>query len=79
MVVIRCGSRSGPATLRPAQGGGVPARVGDTDYADFLELVGDSRTYRKTIVAAAGRPAISLREVEIEDYAGNKARFTFDR
>ena len=55
-------------------------RVGDKDYADFLELGGESNSYRKTILLpreAAGR--VTLREVEIEDYAGNKARFTFDK
>lgn len=69
---------SDPSGLRKAAAFRI--RVGDTDYADFLELGGDSGTYRKTLRlpgTASGR--ISLREVEIEDYAGNKARFTFDR
>lgn len=69
---------SDPSGLRKAAAFRI--RVGDTDYADFLELGGDSGTYRKTVRlpgTASGR--ISLREVEIEDYAGNKARFTFDR
>ncbi|WP_027133940.1 FecR domain-containing protein [Geminicoccus roseus] len=55
-------------------------RVGGTDYGDFLELSGDAGRYGATVLLppeAAG--AVSLREVEIEDYAGNKARFAFGR
>ncbi len=55
-------------------------RIGNTDYTDFLELSGESGSYRKTIQLpsdATGR--IVLRDVEIQDYAGNEARFTFDR
>jgi hypothetical protein len=69
---------SDPSGLRKAAP--FKLRVGDKDYADFLELGGDSDSYRKTILLpreAAGR--IVLREVEVEDYAGNKARFTFDK
>jgi hypothetical protein len=54
-------------------------RVGDTDHADFLEL-GSAGAYRKSVLlpgSAAGR--VRLLEVEVEDYAGNQARFAFDR
>ena len=54
--------------------------VGGQEFADFLELNGSTGTYRKTMLlppGAVGR--VALRDVEIEDYAGNKARFTFDR
>jgi hypothetical protein len=55
-------------------------RVGDKDLDDFLELGGESNSYHKTIQLprdAIGR--IVLREVEIEDYAGNKARFVLGK
>jgi uncharacterized lipoprotein YbaY len=54
--------------------------VGGKEFGDFLELNGDTGTYRKTMLLppeAVGR--VALRDVEIEDYAGNKARFAFDR
>ena len=69
---------SDPSGLRKAAA--FRLRVGDKDYADFLELGGESNSYRKTVLLpreATGR--VTLREVEIEDYAGNKARFTFDK
>jgi hypothetical protein len=58
----------------------VRIRVAGTDYTDFLELGGADGTYRKAVLLpdeAAG--AVAVREVEVEDYAGNKARFTLDR
>jgi hypothetical protein len=58
----------------------VRIRVAGTDYTDFLELGGAAGTYRKAVLLpdeAAG--AVAVREVEVEDYAGNKARFTLDR
>lgn len=54
-------------------------RVAGIDYGDFLELRGDSGSYAATLRLpqnAAG--PVRLREVEIEDYAGNKARFVLD-
>ena len=55
-------------------------RVGDTDYTDFLKLGDQPGTYGAIVLLppdVAG--PVVLRDVEIEDYAGNKARFTFDR
>ena len=47
--------------------------VGDKEFADFLELNGEHRDYRTTIVLPeGGRSGGWLRDLEIEDYAGNK-------
>lgn len=57
----------------------VRIQVAGTEYADFLELSGGG-SYGKTLLLpqeAVGR--VTLKTVEVEDYAGNKARFTFDR
>lgn len=54
-------------------------RVGDREIADFLEL-GAGGAYHASLplpAGAAGR--VRLLEVEVEDYAGNKARFTPDK
>ena len=53
-------------------------QVGDRLLADFLRFNRSSQSYRSTIVlpkGASGR--IALRDVELEDYAGNKKRYTF--
>jgi hypothetical protein len=53
-------------------------QVGDRSLSDFLRFNGASQSYRSTIVLPKemnGR--IELREVELEDYAGNKKRYTF--
>lgn len=58
----------------------VRIRIGETDYADLLELSGATGTYRGTLLpppGAAGR--VTLTEVEIEDYAGNKARLKLSK
>ena len=58
----RCGCASAAATID-----------------DLLELDGSTGTYRKTVLlpsTAAGR--VTVREVEVEDYAGNTARFAPD-
>ncbi|MDX6750367.1 FecR domain-containing protein [Geminicoccaceae bacterium 1502E] len=48
--------------------------VGQQEVADFLELGGGS--FRKTLHLPRGLVGpVRLREVELEDYAGNKARF----
>lgn len=55
-------------------------QVGGVEYADLLELSGAGGIYRKTVLLpreAVG--AVTLKTVEVEDYAGNKARVTFDR
>jgi hypothetical protein len=58
-------------------------RVGQAEYADFLELGGGGTTngtYRKTLQPPPGLAGrVTLREVELEDYAGNKARLTPER
>ncbi|MEK0086022.1 FecR domain-containing protein [Benzoatithermus flavus] len=54
-------------------------RVGDKEIADFLEL-GTGGAYHASLplpAGAAGR--VRLLEVEVEDYVGNKARFTPDK
>jgi hypothetical protein len=53
-------------------------QVGDRSLSDFLRFNRASQSYRSTIVLPKdmnGR--IELREVELEDYAGNKKRYTF--
>jgi hypothetical protein len=53
-------------------------QVGDRLLADFLRFNRTSQSYRATIVLPkdmSGR--IELRDVELEDYAGNKKRYTF--
>jgi Glucodextranase, domain B len=53
-------------------------QVGDRLLADFLRFNRTSQSYRSTIVLPkemSGR--IELRDVELEDYAGNKKRYTF--
>ncbi len=57
----------------------VRMRIADIDYADFLELSGVTGTYQRTVLLppeAVGR--VTLTEVEIEDYAGNRARLRLD-
>ena len=53
-------------------------QVGDRLLADFLRFNKASQSYRSTIVLPKemiGR--IVLRDIELEDYAGNKKRYTF--
>ncbi len=55
-------------------------RVGSTDIQDLLVLEGGTGTYRKVLLlppTVAGR--VTVRDVEVEDYAGNKARMTPDQ
>ncbi len=55
-------------------------RVGSTDIQDLLVLEGGTGTYRKVLLlppTVAGR--VTVRDVEVEDYAGNKARLTPDQ
>ena len=56
-------------------------QVAGTEYADFLELSGGgpAPTGRRCCCRARRPGRATLRTVEVEDYAGNKARFTFDR
>ncbi len=53
-------------------------QVGDRSVSDFLRFNKTSQSYRSTIVLpkdASG--AIALKDVELEDYAGNRKRYTF--
>ena len=53
-------------------------QVGDRSLVDFLRFNRASNSYRSTIVLPkdmSGR--VELREVELEDYAGNKQRYAF--
>ena len=53
-------------------------QVGDRLLSDFLRFNRNSQSYRTTIVLpkdASGR--IALKDVELEDYAGNRKRYTF--
>jgi hypothetical protein len=53
-------------------------QVGDRLLSDFLRFNRSSQSYRSTLVLpndATG--AIALREVELEDYADNRKRYTF--
>jgi hypothetical protein len=53
-------------------------QVGDRSFSDFLRYNKSSQSYRATLVLpkdASGR--IALKDVELEDYAGNRKRYTF--
>ncbi|WP_222184730.1 FecR domain-containing protein [Geminicoccus harenae] len=74
-VEVQAKDASGLRQLAPAR-----LRVAGVEYDQFLELGAVPGTYAATVLLppdAAG-PA-ELREVEIEDYAGNKARFSLGR
>jgi FecR protein/Glucodextranase, domain B/LysM domain len=53
-------------------------RVGDATVSDFLRFDPSSQSYRSNLVLPKGMqgPA-QLAEVELEDYAGNRQRYTF--
>jgi hypothetical protein len=52
--------------------------IGPTDYTDFLQLDRSSDTYRATVVLPqAAQGPIRLKDVELEDYAGNRRRYSF--
>ncbi len=53
-------------------------QVGDRSFSDFLRFNKTSQSYRATVILpndASG--AIALKDVELEDYAGNRKRYTF--
>ncbi len=53
-------------------------RIGNTTYSDFLRLNPASNSYRATVVAPQGAGgSLALTEVELEDYAGNRQRYSF--
>jgi hypothetical protein len=53
-------------------------QVGDRSFSDFLRFNKTSQSYRSTLVLPkdASGP-IALKDVELEDYAGNRKRYTF--
>jgi hypothetical protein len=54
-------------------------QVGEKGFTDFLEL-GAGGTYRTSLALPAGVTGrVRLLGVEVEDYAGNKARFALDK
>lgn len=53
-------------------------RVGDAELSDFLRLDRSRGSYRSTLVISEGmQGAVALKDVELEDYAGNRRRYTF--
>jgi hypothetical protein len=54
-------------------------QIGRTSHSDFLRLNPATGTYRATVVppqGASGR--LALTDLELEDYAGNRQRYTFE-
>jgi hypothetical protein len=54
-------------------------RVGSHIYADFLRFDPQRQSYSATVIMpseVSGR--VQLRDIELEDYAGNRRRYTFD-
>ncbi len=53
-------------------------QVGDRLLSDFLRFNKTSQSYRATIVLPKdAQGAMALKDVELEDYAGNRKRYTF--
>ena len=53
-------------------------RVGDATLSDFLRFDPSSQSYRSTLIVPAGiQGPVALTDVELEDYAGNRQRYTF--
>ena len=53
-------------------------RVGDATLSDFLRFNPSSESYRSTLVVPEGMQGpVALKDVELEDYAGNRQRYTF--
>jgi hypothetical protein len=53
-------------------------QIGGTTYSDFLRFNQATDSYRTTIVAPQGANGrLALKDVELEDYAGNKQRYSF--
>jgi hypothetical protein len=53
-------------------------QIGGTTYSDFLRLNRSTDSYRTTVIPPQGANGrLALIEVELEDYAGNKQRYTF--
>jgi hypothetical protein len=52
--------------------------VGDRTVSDFLRFDHSRGSYRSTFVVSEGmQGAVALKDVELEDYAGNRQRYTF--
>jgi hypothetical protein len=53
-------------------------QVGDRLFSDFLRFNKTSQSYRSTVILPKDvSGAIALKDVELEDYAGNRKRYTF--
>jgi hypothetical protein len=53
-------------------------QIGGTTYSDFLRLNRGTDSYRATVIPPQGaNGGLALIDVELEDYAGNKQRYTF--
>src|SRR5919106_4297520 len=53
-------------------------RIGDATLSDFLRFDPSSQSYRSTLVVSRGMDGpVALEDVELEDYAGNRQRYTF--
>jgi hypothetical protein len=53
-------------------------RIGNATITDFLRLDPSSQSYRSTLVVPRGMEGpVALKDVELEDYAGNRQRYTF--
>jgi hypothetical protein len=53
-------------------------RVGGSTLSDFLRFNASSDSYRSTVVLPEGMQGpVALIDVELEDYAGNRQRYTF--
>jgi len=53
-------------------------RVGDATLSDFLRFDPSSQSYRSSVVLPTGMQGpVALTDVELEDYAGNRQRYTF--
>ena len=55
-----------------------PSWVGDAILSDFLRFDPSSQSYRSTLVLPQGMQGpVALVDVELEDYAGNRQRYSF--
>jgi hypothetical protein len=53
-------------------------RVGAATVSDFLRFDRSSGSYRSTLIVSEGmQGTVALEDVELEDYAGNRQRYTF--
>jgi hypothetical protein len=53
-------------------------RIGGTTLSEFLRFNRSTESYRSTVVLPEGMQGpVALIDVELEDYAGNRQRYTF--